>query len=86
VRTPEFLLLLLLASSHCGGPPWTHSDAVSATHAVQLSQRCDALCASDAGCPSEIAAGCFEAIGCNLGSMLHRHGEPDRDAGQECRP
>ena len=75
-----------LVGVSCGGPHWTPADTTAATHAVELSQRCGALCAGEGGCPPEVAAGCFEAVDCNVGSMLRRHGAPDHDAGAECKP
>jgi hypothetical protein len=77
----------LLLEGCAGTPPWTAHDTVSATDAVKLGQTCDAVCLSDAGCPPDVAAGCFEAIDCNVGSMLARHGQSDlgtQDAG--CAP
>lgn len=78
---------LLFLLSACGSSrDWKTADTTSATHTVQLSQRCGALCLSDAGCPPEVAAGCFESIDCNVGSMLHRHGANDLGTSQECKP
>lgn len=69
----------------CGGNPWTTADTTSMTHAVQLGKACDSLCAGDGGCSSEVAAGCFEAMTCNVASSLHRHGAPDlMDGGAGC--
>ena len=79
-------LCLALLGCHSAASTWQTADTTSATHAVQLSQRCGTLCLSDAGCPPEVAAGCFESLDCNMGSMLHRHGQSDLDAGNECKP
>jgi len=69
------LVIFAMALTACGSsPPWEAKDTVSGTHSDQLAKGCEALCLSDAGCTSDQAAGCFDAIGCNLGSMLHRHG------------
>lgn len=86
IRSLVMGTVLALLSCHPSSAVWQSTDTTSATHAVQLSQRCGALCLSDAGCPPDVAAGCFESIDCNLGSMLHRHGAPDLDAGLECQP
>jgi hypothetical protein len=81
-------LMIAAAITGCGGnAPWQDKDTTSETHIVQLAKGCEALCLSDAGCTPEQAAGCLDAIGCNGGSMLHRHGAPTlvpSDAG--CTP
>jgi hypothetical protein len=74
-------LALMLVLAGCGGNTWTASDTTAATHAVQLAEGCELLCLSDAGCKAEQAAACFDAIGCNMGSALHRHGAPDLGTG-----
>jgi hypothetical protein len=71
----------------CGGDAWQPKDTTAETHILQLARGCELLCLSDAGCTPDQAAGCFDAIGCNGGSMLHRHGAPSLvapDAG--CTP
>ena len=85
------LLLVLVAIGSCGcsGPAWTGADTKAATDAVKLAKACDGLCLGDAGCAPQVAAGCFEAIGCNVGSMLPRHGAPGliaADAGCKADP
>lgn len=86
MRTVQLWSCLLLLGCGSSANSWTSVDTVSDTHTVQLSQRCGALCLSDAGCPSSVAAGCFEAIDCNIGSSLHRHGAPDLGTSKECQP
>lgn len=82
-----FLITLEFALAGCTShSAWAPADTTAATHAVQLSQRCGALCLGDAGCSPQVAAGCFESIDCNVGSMLHRHNAPDLGTSQECRP
>lgn len=70
-----------------GGNQWAAADTTDMTHTLQTSRDCTALCLSDAGCSPQQAAGCFEGMSCDMGSMLHRHGGPDvvsPDAG--CSP
>ena len=78
---------LLLALAGCGGNPWLDADTAADKNATLLAKGCEALCLSDGGCTPEQAAACFDAVACNVGSSLHRHGGPDLvnpDAG--CSP
>ena len=80
-------LILLLLVSCSAGPAFTAEDTTSATHAVQLGKACEELCQSEAGCTPSQASTCFEAMDCNIGSMLFRHGAPDLlDGGAACKP
>ena len=56
---------------------FTAADMAQTTNTVKLAKGCGALCLSEAGCTPDQAAGCFDAIACNQGSSLHRHGGPD---------
>ncbi len=79
--------LLAVALVGCGGNPWTDADSKSMTNAVLLARGCDALCLSDGGCTASQSSACLEPIACNVGSALHRHGQPDMlDGGAACRP
>ena len=79
-------LLLLLVGCGASSDAWTSADSTSMTKAVQLAKGCDALCLSDGGCTAAQASACLEPIACNVGSALHRHGQPDLlDGGTTCR-
>ena len=78
--------LLLAVLPGCGGSPYTPADQASDVNTVKLASGCELLCLNDAGCTPDQAAACFDAISCNAGSSLHRHGGPDLVVGDAgCR-